>query len=449
MLPRPRRSVPRPRRSVPFTGGDGRWDGTLPLVAAQFADGAGAKFHLVALSLYVLHHGGLGAVSGFIASGLLGSVVAVAAAAGTTRVISGRTLMAAAATTLLAARIVAYVVIAAGAGAVWLFVGQFVGSVAGTLLINCSKAQAPPGRRARTLAWMNVSNGAGGIIGAGAAGILSIGWPTLAIVAVGVVGATVATAPMMVLSRRSATVPVSFRDQWSAARGVVGPMLLGAAVFAFVGGFDLLRNGLVAELFDARFIALATAAAVVGSWSAAATVGWFERLAKRVPATVLWPATGAVPVALWGLAPSHLGVLLVAVALGALMLGWMAVSVEAAILERTGSAATAALSLSTAVAALLSAGTVQAVPRLLERSGHLATSGVLLVGLLAVALAATTIGFLGLRHSRRTRVASVVPHGPASVFPHGPASVLPHGPASVVPLEPASAGLPTYSSAAP
>lgn len=389
----------------------GWFGGTLPLLLAQIADGAGAKFHVVALSLYLLHAAGLGAVSGFVASGLLGCVVALAVAAGTSRVVSGRTLMASAAGTLLAVRIGAYVVVAVGGAPAWLFAGQFVGSVAGTLLINCSKAQAPAERRARTLAWMNVANGGGGIVGAAGAGFLTSGWPTWSLVSVGVAGAVIATAPMLMLSRRSRTVPVSLRDQWHAARRVAGPVLLGAATFALVGGFGLLSNGLVAELFDARFVATATAAAVVGTWSAAATVGWFERLAGRVPAAVLWPALGVVPLALWAIAPVHLGVVLAAVGSGALLLGWLAVSVEAAVLERTGSAVTSALSLSSAVASLLSAGTVQMVPRLLDRSGHLLASGVLLIGLLVVALVAILSGMV------RERSAENVPPSTRTPMP--------------------------------
>lgn len=392
------------------------------LLATQFFDGFGGRFHAVLLSLYALRISGLAGFAGFTAAGTLGIVISTALAGWLTAKIGGRRTMVYSAVVLAFCRVVAYVVVAMGGGVFTLGVLRMFGAKAGTLMVNAAKAQVAGGEKAATsLAWMNVSNGVGQAVATAAAGALALG-PTWAIVLFGAPLAALPTLPMIRLARYAATVAVPLKEQWRAFR-LVGPAaLLGAWVQLWASGFANLKDGLTVELYAERWLGPVTFIGLLGAFVAAALLPRLTRL-KLPPSAdwVVWPAMGAACVASWAVADLGVAWLLVGQLFAGIAAQALSSLSEARVLEGAGHAnAMPALTAAGGLAGLMSTVGIVIVPPLLDTLGYAGAAGVILTPL---ALSAGYGVFKTLREARpgaalaraaggrarRARGASVVP----------------------------------------
>lgn len=341
------------------------------LLSAQFASGFGGRFHGVLLGLYALHLGGLGGFAGFAAAAMIGSGLSALAAGGLTSRLGGAGAMRAAGLLLAATRIGSYVLLPIGLPLAALLGLRLLGSISGTLIATGAKSQVRGGETASaSLAWMNVSSGAGQAIAAVLAGLLSVSSPML----IAVIGAPVAVAstwPMLRMARYSSAAPVPLRDQLAGLRSAGQPVALGAVVFLVLAAVPNLADGLTVELYSASWLGALTAVTFAGSLAAATALPLLAR--RRLPARLdrsLWPALGALGAIGWGMADRGVVWLLAARFVAAFAAQALAALVEARVLERAGSdRGLPALSASGAVAAFGAAGATAGLPSLLGSIG--------------------------------------------------------------------------------
>lgn len=295
MLP-PAREAPR-AASSPAVSPRRRF---LASLSAPFADGFGGTFHGVLLGIYLLRVGGLSSFAGFAALGTLGGVLAPVIAGVLTSRLGGRAVMRTAAAALVLARIASYAAVLF-LDAVWgLFALRLVGAASGVILVTGAKGQVTRGRNASTsLAWFNVSSGAGQAVAAITAGLLSTA-SDLVIALVATPTVVLATLPTARLARFAPTTTVGLRDQYGSLGRVARTALLGSAVMALVAAPLLLADGLTVERYGVGWLGPLSVMGFVGGFAAASVLPLVERL-RLTPRhdPYLWAGLGAIGLSLW------------------------------------------------------------------------------------------------------------------------------------------------------
>lgn len=380
--------------------------GLPAMLAAQFADGFGGRFHGVLLALYALQLGGLEGFAGFAAAAMVGSAVSAVVAGWLTSRIGGSGAMRISAAALLVTRIATYLLIPFGLPLSGLICLRLIGSVAGTLVNTGAKAHVPDDDRAGSrLAWMNVSNGGGQAVAALAGGVLSTasGW-TIAVVGAPI--ALAATWPMVRLAARSTGRPVAWSEQLAGLRVAAGPITLGALVFTVLNALPVLADGLIVEQYAAQWLGPLTVVAFLGSLVAAGALRWLHRTRLgAAPDALLWTGLGALGVAVWALGDEGITGFAAARFVSAFVAQVLASLAEVRVMERAGrTRALPALSASGAIAALGGAATTGVVPWLLAGSGYTGTVLWSLAALAVVAVGAvlTTRTVSRVRHRTAT-----------------------------------------------
>lgn len=304
------------------------------MLAAQFSDGFGGRFHGVLLGVYILRVGGLASFAGFAAIGTLGGVLAPVVASTVTGRFGGQVLMRGAAVMLMAARIGSYAAVLL-LDAVWvLFALRLLGAVCGMLLVNGAKGQVSRTRDVSTsLAWLNVANGGGQVVASVTAGLLATTSDSLiAVVATPTV--MLATVPMLRLARFAPTVQVRVREQFRSLPDVARPALLGSVVMALIAAPLLLADGLTAEQYGVAWLGPLSAMTFLGGFGAASTIPLLNRVrlsTRHDP--LLWAGLGAMGLSVWAFSDIGPLWLLVGRVLAGLATGLVGSRIEARVVE--------------------------------------------------------------------------------------------------------------------
>lgn len=365
----------------------------MTLLATQFFDGFGARFHSVLLALYTLRVGGMSGFAGFTAVGLVGIVLSTVAASWLTGNLGVKRTMRVSGWVLAFSRVATYVLVGFGFGVIPLLVLRLLGSVSGQLVMNMAKAQVPlgddagkserNGRKgakdaksdaARSLAWMNVANGAGQTVATAVAGLASALGPAWLIALVGAPMATLPALPLLKLARYAVGVPVPFKKQLESVRVVVPSTLLAASITLFMAGLTALKDGLTVDLYSASWLGPVAAASLAGSFAAAIAIPHLARYnAHPKTDALVWPILGAVSLGGWAFADAGVEWLLASQFVNAIAGQTLASFTEARILAGAGrEGAVSALSVSGSVAAFASALSAVAMPPLLAQLGYAA-----------------------------------------------------------------------------
>lgn len=370
------------------------------MLAAQFADGFGARFHGVLLGLYALHLGGLAGFAGFAAASLVGAGLAAVVGSVATSRLGGARTMRAAGVALMVTRGLSYALIPLGLPLSGLLVLRLLGAVAGTVLVSGAKAQVRPGERSRSaLAWLNIASGAGQAIAAVLAGFLSFASPLL----IALVGAPIglaATLPMLRIARGSTDRAVPLRDQMQGLRHAAEPILVGAGVFLVLNALPMLADGITADLYSPSWLGAISAVSFAGALCAALVLCRFgQRQITSDHDASLWAGLAALGVLGWVFADQAIVWMLVARFAAGFAAQILAALVESRVIERSGpGGGLPALTASGAVAAFGGAATTPFVPALLDGVGFV---GVVSVG--CAALAVLVLGATGARRYGRAR----------------------------------------------
>lgn len=361
------------------------------MLTAQFSDGFGGRFHGVLLGVYILRIGGLSSFAGFAAIGTLGGALAPLVATTVTGRFGGRALMRGAAVTLMLARIGSYAAVLFAEGMWWLFALRLLGAVAGILLVNGAKGQVSPARSVSTsLAWLNVTNGAGQVVAGLTAGLLSTAADSvIAMIATPTV--VVATIPMLRLARFAPAEQVGLRDQLSSLPFVARPAALGAVVMALLSAPLLLADGLTAEQYGVAWLGPLSVMTFVGGFGAASALPLVDRIRlhpRHDP--LLWAGLGAIGLSLWAFSDAGPFWLLTGRVLAGLATGIVGSRIEARVLESVPEdRAVPALAASAGLGSLAGAGTAWLAGPAVTAMGIRGMTLVTMLALSAVGVGAT------------------------------------------------------------
>lgn len=364
------------------------------MLTAQLVDGFGGRLHSVLLAIVATRIAGLDGFARFAAAGLIGTMLAAVVTGLVGRRVSGRGILGGAALALTAFRLLQYGIILSGAGIGAMASIQLVSSLCGTMMMQASKAQAPADKRddngSSSLAWMNGVNGLGGVMGTGAASLLTIFAPVWLFTAAGATVVCASSLPMLRFALRTQVATLPEPMDLASYRRIAPSVLLGAAASLFVASLPTLKNGVVVDLYSEGWLAPVAAVGVAGNLLAASVI---QRLAPRARTVrndaVVWPLLGVLGVLGWAVADQGVAFLMGAQVLAGFAGQLLAALTEARIVNLVGrSRATAALSAAEATAALGTSGMVMMLPTLLSSVGYAGFVGFAIVPLLLLAGAA-------------------------------------------------------------